>query len=399
METLLQQIETNHAIIKSHKATNDSLLGGGLGLSLYYYTRYKVLRNNKDADMAIDIIADILQRFNNSKDPNLKHSFGSGAAGLGYLLNLYRKDGLIDTGIKKEFAPMDEYIFKAALSQIEVSDNHDYLHGAMGAVHYFLSRLPNKLIQPYITTLLSAFCHKVVTTPHGTWFKNIASIHDKETEINLSLAHGQASFLLLLIQAAKAGITIPQSSHTIENLVTSGLQLIEHVQMQIDFEKGNYSFFPASVDSTTMQPVFAKARISWCYGDLNILLVLYQAVTLLPSVWGTKQRLRQNQIIGILSNFRKDAIASGIIDTHFCHGSSGLVQFYKHLYRLTKLPVYQEASEFWLSKTLRLLPTDIEKGIYIGKETDLLEGLVGVNLVLLDSIAKKELEWTKLFLL
>jgi lantibiotic biosynthesis protein len=395
-ESILQQIAANHSIIESHLPKNNSLLGGTLGLCMYYYTRYQLWRSKEDADKAVDLVATVLQDL--ERNPIWGYNYSSGAAGLGYMLQLLCKADMVDMDMDTEYGDMDAFIYTAALKDITHAHNHDYLHGAMGAVYYFLSRLPNAPIEKYVTHLLEAFCNKAVPTTTGIWFKNVVIPTDDETEINLSLAHGQASFLQLLIQASTLGIKVAN----MDAVITKGLQFINSVQQPVDFEKELYSYYPATIAPGEEKPmresyrfITTYSRIAWCYGDLGILSTYYQAAAYMPKLWGNNLQLQKLHTMGTVTTLRKTEHTTSISDSNLCHGSSGVAQYYKYLYKLTGLATYKEASTYWLQKTLELLPQDIEKGIYKGKETDMLDGLVGVSLVLMDSIADIELDWSK----
>jgi lantibiotic modifying enzyme len=452
-ETLLQQIAATHSIIEKHTPNNHSLLGGTLGLAMYYYTRHAVWGHKGDADKAVDLVENILLELNSNPNPIMGYNLSSGAAGLGYMLHLLQKAKLVDVDVNTMYADMDAFIYTAALKAITDAHNHDYLHGAMGAVHYFLSRLPNATMEKYITQLLEAFCGKAVPvvletqsplqetllgktqspwqetllgktqsplqetllgktqsrlqetllggnggkaipTSTGIWFKNVQLPTDVEDEINLSLAHGQPSFLQILIQASKKKIKVKN----IDTLIHTGLQLITSVQQPIDFEKEQYNYFPCTINGTTMQVTKAYSRLAWCYGDLGILSTLYQAAALLPKLWGSTQQLANYYAMGTSTIKRTSLIQTALTDTNFCHGTSGVARCYTYLYQLTGLVVYKEAGNYWLQKTLEQLPTDIEQGIYNGKETDMLDGLVGVNLSLLSYLTPRELQWPKILL-
>jgi lantibiotic biosynthesis protein len=438
-ETLLQQIAATHSIIEKHTPNNHSLLGGTLGLAMYYYTRHAVWGYKEDADKAVDLVETILLELNSNPNPIMGYNLSSGAAGLGYVLHLLQKAKLVDVDVNTMYADMDAFIYTAALKDITDAHNHDYLHGAMGAVHYFLSRLEKQrplqqtllgaTIEKYITQLLEAFCGKAlpvvletqrplqetllgktqrplqetllggrggkaIPNSTGTWFKNVVLPQDVEDEINLSLAHGQPSFLQILIQASNKKIKVK----SMDILIHTGLQLISSVQQPVDFEKEQYNYFPSTINGTTMQVTKAYSRLAWCYGDLGILSTLYQAAACMPQLWGSTQQLASYYAMGTSTIKRTSLIQTALTDSNFCHGTSGVARYYTYLYQLTGLVVYKEAGNYWLQKTCEQLPTDIEQGIFNGKETDMLDGLVGVNLSLLSYLTPRELQWTKILL-
>jgi lantibiotic biosynthesis protein len=124
---------------------------------------------------------------------------------------------------------------------------------------------------------------------------------------------------------------------------------------------------------------------------LNETLLFYRAGKLLDD----EELIRLANLTGLSSLMRKDEPSTQIRDSHFCHGSSGLAQFYKVLYQESGNEKYLEGYEYWIEQTILLLEKDMKKDIYIGKEYNFLDGLVGVAFVLLSYISFKPLNWSK----
>jgi lantibiotic biosynthesis protein len=388
-------VQKLHSIIQQCTANNNSLLGGNLGLALYYYTRYKIYNNTTDATAAVRIVTRIIDDLNNSSTPIIDYNFSTGAAGLCYILNIFSAEGIIDVDMDADFAHLEKFIFTAAMYDVHNNNKHDYLHGVMGAVHYFLTRLPNPTIQRYIQEITAVFCNKAIISTQGIWFKNNVIPTDKDAEINTSLAHGQVSFLLLLMQVAHANINTTQ----INALVAQGLQFLDSYKRAVNFEKEMYAMYPSTINSTNDTEQFFTTRLAWCYGDLNLAHLFYTAEKTIGGVWSEEARRQFNDVIGINTTLRKTAESTAAIDTHFCQGTAGIAQYYKYLYELTQIQAYKTAWHYWIEQTLLLLPSELDKGIYTGRETDMLEGLVGVNLVLLSYIHDAPLQWSKALLI
>jgi lantibiotic biosynthesis protein len=316
-------------------------------------------------------------------------SFSSGGAGMGYVIKTLHNDGLLDMDLQDELSELDEYLFQSALAMIEQDGNLDYLHGAAGIIYYFSHRLPDDGSHEKATQLIKAFIKKKIVTPTGTWFSNYVLDKDDRTEINFSLSHGQTGFLLILMRAYDKGIRLPE----IPEIVLSGIN--QALQFRLQPEGESLSFFPSTVKSNNPEQMLLSNRLAWCYGDLNILLLLYEASAFLNSpVWKTMA----NEMGSAITQ-RVSEAETAVSDAHFCHGSAGLVQVYRRLFELSGLPEYKEASAYWLQKTLELLPKDLENGIYNEKQCNLLEGLVGISLTLATSLSEKPLNWGSLFLI
>jgi len=384
-----KQVEKIHQVLASGEGRNDGFLGGRLGLCFYYYHGYKVLEEKPLADRAGRLLDEVFDNLN-SGNPRLAGSaLSNGGAGLGYAINFLEKEGLIEFEVEKEFAGLDKYLFKTALSQIE-EDCIDYLHGGMGAVLYFSERKPSVLIQHYLDTLVAKVCGRAVEEEAGTWFRNYMLKNQDKEDINFSLSHGLTGILLILIKAYE------RSTHKdlIRQVVANGVRFILRHKMDVDYDGDVYSFFPLIIRHGTKE-LFAPGRLAWCYGDLNEVLLLYRAGKLLDD----KNMLKLADLMGTQTLLRKESKSTLVKDTHFCHGTAGLAQFYKTLFRESQVAAYADGYEYWIEQTVLLLDNDLEKGFYTGKECDYLEGLVGVAFTLLSYISDKELRWSESLLL
>jgi lantibiotic biosynthesis protein len=381
----------HHIIEATPAATKQSLLAGEIGMSLYYLQLYKAYEKEADAEKAIYYIEEAMAQIEELQQLALGHSYSNGLAGLLYTITLLQKEALVDVDMENEFATLDTYLFSAAMHLIKEKQTNDFLHGAMGIIYYFINRLPSKPIKAYTTQLLEAFCHTVVIEVEGTWFRNITFNTDSPDTINFGLSHGNAVFLILLIQAYEKGIQIKE----IPQLVETGIQLLLHYEQSINVKQERYSLFPIYVNSKNKTDLTYSNRLAWCYGDLNIVLLLYHAARFLSKPAYAKLADAMADTILLRTDF-KSTLA---VDAHFCHGTSGLAQFYKHLYDLQPLDKYKKAWEYWLQETIRVLPQEIDMGLYKDKERNFLEGLVGVNLTLLSYLSEQPLNWSAALLL
>ncbi len=388
-DTITEQFNQIHNIITRHQPASDGLFGGSLGLALYYFNLYKAHGLQADADKAISYVETTLQKINEGAIHLFGHSFCSGLAGLGYMINELKNADLVDIDIHEEFAELDLLLYQSTKHQLQQSNQHDFLHGAMGVIYYFVTRLPDTTIAGYTYELVELFCDKAVYTDKGIWFKNFVIKEDKEAEVNFSLSHGQSSFLIVLALAYHKGITVEH----IPLLLQKGIEFLLHYKRTSNIAEGQYSIFPTSVLD---QEINFSVRLAWCYGDLNVVLAMLHAATVLnkPDWFDMANEIALETIK------RNDTATSGAEDSHLCHGSLGLAQFYKTLYDLTQIEAYQEAWVYWVHFTAtQFVPKEVETNFYKDKECDLLEGWVGVNLVYLTYLSDKELNWNKIMLL
>lgn len=386
-ETLFQQI---HAQIEQSTPKDDSLLGGKLGLVHYYYNLYLIFQEDEYAERALDLVEEAANLHDDAAKTLFGAAFSSGGAGLGYTLKTLHNYGLLEMELAEDLADLDDYLFQTAMDMIVKDGNLDYLHGAAGIIHYFTHRLPDEALQEKTETLVTAFISQKKYMPNGTWFSSYVLSTDDRTEINCSLSHGQTGFLLVLMNAYRKGIALP----AIKETVATGVEQILSFRRQPTPDSESISFFPSTVKSANIEEQLTSNRLAWCYGDLDILILLYEAGAFLDKPeW--KQLADE---LGTKIVLRKTAEETVVTDSHFCHGAAGLVQTYKYLYELSGKEMYKTASEYWLQQTINMLSTELEVGFYKEKEAALLEGLVGVNLVLAESFSPEPVHWARMLL-
>lgn len=374
-----------HEIIKKGEATDDSFLSGNLGLAYYYYNLYSVSEEDEHLEAGRLLLEKVFNNLNTG-DPGINGaSFSRGGAGLGYTVNALIHSNLLEMDMEEEFAELDKFLFDAACAQI-ANDYNDCLHGAFSIIHYFSERDIDSKANGYLDELIERICKRVVKTNHGYWLRNyIMQVTDLE-EINFSLSHGLSGMLLILIKAHD------KSSHKelIRETVQQGIRFITKHKLFVDFSSGEYSFYPFTI-KVDAEVIENRPRMGWCYGDLGPVLLFYRAGKLLND----PELLRQAEMVGMLSLTRRDATSTRVLDSHFCHGSAGVAQFYKLLYAESNNPRYLEGYEYWIEQTVILLQRDMDKNIYKGKEHDFLEGLVGVAFTFLSYVSEKKLDWSK----
>ncbi len=392
----MEEIFTNtflklHRIISNNSPKDDSLLGGRLGLALYYHALYEAFEKPEHAAKASELLEEVFSNLSINNIHLMGNSFGGGAAGLGYVVTEFHKSGLIEISLSDDLKMLDTYLYKTALTQIINEDRIDFLHGAAGTIHYFTQRLPDPTIEEYLKNLITTLCSKAVKENNGIWLKNNIKDTPQMAGINLSLSHGLSGFLILLINAYKAGIQLA----CVKDVVTQGIDFILSYQQDIDIPKNKWTFFPSTITTTDHSEFFVSPRLAWCYGDFGPVLLLYKAASIIDNAgWIDKADL-----FGTFTIMRNDAVSTASTESMFCHGASGIAQVYNTLYNLSGITRYKETQKYWLNQVIELLPSELEKAVYHEKECDLLEGLVGINLSLLSYISPKPLSWRNTLLI
>lgn len=393
--TLLQDAMTVipllHKKIEAGSPQYNYLLIGKLGLVLYYFSLYEAQGNEAHADKCIELLEEVMNEEDEQQAPLYGTGFATGTAGLGYIFTLLRQSGLVEIDLEEQLQEMDAVIAGTALKQIEEQDRNDYLHGAMGAVHYFLMRAGEPVMRQYLEQLATALCRKAVHSPEGSWLRNYIMDESEKARIDLSISHGNAGFLLLLLNMSEAGIM----TEALNELIKNGIRFIISRRRVIGKNNEAHSLFPFSVNSSDYTDIYVAPRLAWCYGDLNIAWLLYRAADVLQvPAW---KELADEITLDTIS--RKDAASTMATDAHFCHGAAGLAHFYKVIYAHTGDERHKQAAEYWIGETLLYLGSELQNDYYKNKETDLLNGLPGISLVLLSFTTEKKLAWGHAFLL
>jgi lantibiotic biosynthesis protein len=388
-EVAKEKIKCINEILFSSKPQGNGLLGGNTGLMYYYYHAAKVLNDNILLRKAEKLLEAIFEDLNNGGGQLQGPLFSNGAAGFAYTINYLQKNQFIEFSVEENFTDLDEYLFNQAIALFE-KDNIDYLHGATGIFHYFLSRDQTPTISNYLNKLCPIFCNKAVETKSGSWFVNLGLQRLTNNTVDFGLAHGLTGFLLLLL---KAWVHVDDKA-LVEKTVRAGIQYILNHELPVYFDEEEYSFFPFNFESDATELTRVN-RLAWCYGDLNMLLVLYRAGNTFCDRFYTETADR----LGPQILKRKTVEATFCVDSHFCHGTAGLAQFYRAIYNDTLNHMYYKEHEYWIQQTLALINNEIVEKKYDKNPISFLEGWSGVAMVLVDYVAFHKTKFGEILLL
>ena len=366
---------------------SDGLFEGRLGLMWYYYTQWQATRQDVYREQGLAVLGEIFTHLNNDNPQLSGASMSVGVAGFCYVVTMLHRQKWLELDLEETLADLEAFLFESALELIE-KQQLDFWHGAFGVLFYFLERLPTPQIKQWAEILVEKIVNEVRGDDDGLWFPDIQKPGD-ESIINFSLSHGQAAFLIILMQAAKKGV----QTELVTSVVWRGVNFIQKHYKSADY-KESFTHYPLLLNENTNEPTFSN-RLALCYGDLNIALLLYRAAEFLQ-----KPTLRRDaDILGLGTLLRQTEKATQVSDAHLCHGAAGVAQFYYTLYKIAGHEGYLYLC--WIDKTIALLHYDLEKETFKGREGSLLEGYVGISLALLSYIyhEKEQLTWAKLLLL
>lgn len=368
-----------------------SLFSGLAGEFLFrlYYQRFLDHNNETLENELVDFVQ---AGISNETLPS--YTLCEGLTGFAWFVNhLQQHDFLdLDDDLLVEF---DEVIYDYALRQFEVK-NHDYLHGALGAMFYLAERLPNHPnVREKVLVLLEKLTELSVLGEKGVfWYESevMMDYMSKQNEvINLHLSHGQASKIAVLSKMVNNGIL------EADDLLTQAVDFLLYTQSHCG-EMAQVPVYILNGETTCF------THLGWCRGNIAISLALITAANVkADSVW--LQRAREIA----LHTLRYDTPDNAhISDAAFCHGTAGLAYMYKRLFELTGDERFHVAANKWMEYTLNSAVFD--GGIAGFKLVDgltkkwvndysLLTGTAGIGLVLLHFLAPNLQHWDRCFLL
>ena len=393
IENYLQKIDE---ILEPKIYLNDTLLSGNLGKVLYFMYRYRTSDNTYFADLASKILGQVLENIREKKGKiSFTSSLSSGLTGLCFINMLLEDDDFMDLEMDKTFAQFDKIIFEKACQQIK-EGNLDYLHGSMGSFSYFTNRIEKNIeVKGYISVMIDLMTEKAIENERGIRFNNliINQLNNTPDEINLGFAHGLSGILSVLLKVYESGI----NQEKVENIIRKGIRYILNSYQEVDFEKGFYSHFPSVIDEKLglkdkQNQQSYRSFLGWCYGDLNQVILLYQAGKLFNELlW-----IHLAEKVGMNTMNRTLEKGTQIKDGFICHGAVGLALMYQHIINTSENRIYQEKVDYWQNQTLNYAE---QLDFNLESNGSLLGGLEGLGLGLMTLQTDKNLLWTRLFLL
>jgi hypothetical protein len=396
-ETIRDKIEEIKITIDSglKHIDNPYLMGGLGGIILFYNEYYKHKKDSSDLSKIELTLNQVIEEA--FMKPN-NYSFSYGLSGIGWLIEHLVNEKRLKKIDAKVFEQCDDYLMDIFKREI-THGNYDYLHGSLGIALYFINK--NKLNKRALNMVVDCI-ERIADKSNGICAWNTYDQKTNSLKINnynLGLSHGIPSIISILNCLRKKEI---QTSRC-EVLIEGGCNLILKCKNSViaDGVKKTNSLFP--YETKKFLPSL-PTRLAWCYGDLGIASTLWQAgITLHNS------QLKQEAVnIMLLATTRKNLSENGVIDAGICHGTAGIAHMFNLFYWKTKMIIFKEMANYWISETLK--KEKIENDLAIYKSWDggeqawinnygLLEGIAGIGLVLINHINDSEQNWDNCLLL
>jgi lantibiotic modifying enzyme len=265
-------------------------------------------------------------------------NFSYGKSGINWFFTyLYKKD-IIDKEDLDSICDDDYNLAEIAIDLLR-QGMYDFLHGALGIAYQLLYTGDTGL-----NVFFEDFFRELEKFSYNNTNELYIADYDflnepfEESRVNLGLAHGLPSILKFCLQCYKQGICTSRSK-------SLALDIIVFIR-QNQNEAGRLSVFPNHVYLKSKKNL--DSRLGWCYGDLTVAYILYQA----GLTFGDTALQNYAIEILLLTTERKTYEKTFLNDAGFCHGSAGLAHIYNRIWRLTQMPVFKEVCDFWIRKTL-----------------------------------------------
>lgn len=290
-------------------------------------------------------------------------------------------------GKQNQLSQLNEALFRLA-NQDLYEGKWSYVGGVAGILYYFTRLEPTEQITFYVESLLEAiavFIEELSETDlKDQW---------QEFHADYSLGKGLIGWLMALLNALE---TIQGGKRTHSTAKTIATYLYEQVETLgdgitvVDSQLDNYSFFPRWAESNSNTIVVSNV-ISWSEGDLGQVSLFYKAAQVLGIP--TYEAIAEQ--IGLYTLTRRTINSTEITHSNLCSGSLGLAFIYRALCK--RNIAYNAGYAYWQQESLILLNEDLKANHFETNPFDLLDGLIGVALLLHSFSQPAESDnWTKM---
>lgn len=353
--------------ITSAASAYPSLHAGTAGVMLFEYM------NSKRTGIDSEYMDRFFEALSGTTIEEVDHTFCSGKSGINWFYNFLYREKAIDEEDLDLLCYDNELLLKLAVQDIG-KDNYDLLHGAIGTAYAMLYHFQTGYT-PYFTIIFEQLEKLIGSGPGMIPHFDLKSRKLAPDAVNLGLAHGIPGILKFCMQCYKQGVCSGQALVIAQQIIRF---LLDHKNTDTATSHFGYMSGTAAAQGS---------RLAWCYGDLSIALVLYQAGRL----FSEPQLMQLGTDIALHSAARRSDESTQVCDAGICHGSAGLTYMFLKMEHYTQLPEFKEAAHYWLDRTAAYSmfedgPAGFKKFNPVTHTFDndhgLLEGVAGIGLVL-----------------
>jgi len=391
----LQIIENIHKeLMTCELSGNIGLHGGTSGIALFIAYYYRIIQKKTKVNQRVfDILEHNVKLINSGYR---QHTISNGISGFGWLCEYLRKLGMLKREDIEFLDDLDPFLYQVMIANIQ-QGKYDFLHGALGVASYFTSRFDKKEVSEYIEKLLVELEKSGIHCENdAVKWESVLNTETGKKGYNISLSHGISSIAAFLIKLHQLNFEMER----VEKLLR---RTINYILDQIIYTEGVISYFPSYSKDSDLERLYS--RLGWCYGDLGIAHILWQA-----SIVQDNKDLENTALKILLHNCsRRDLQKNFINDAGLCHGSSGVAHIFWNLFLNTEIQEFKEVTDYWLHVTLQMAKYDDglagfkvwrrEEDGGSSQSYNFLEGISGIGLFLLSYFKSKETTWDNCLML
>lgn len=369
-----------------------SLFKGKWGtlLYLFYYEQFC----DHSQDNATPYLQELYGGIDNDFDQN--YNYCTGLAGPFWLLYHLNKHGFLELDI--EHISSDFILGAIAQSNHLIADsNFDFLHGSAGICNLLVEFANREDVKNHLSFFVQSLFKSSVQTDKGyslPLFYYHTEPASKPGVDAFSLAHGTCALQIILMKIHRAGI----EQDKCKKLIFESMAFILHHE---NAGGSGGPLFPAYLDGKS-----CHSRVSWCYGDLNVAISLWQCGKYFNNESWKEKAI---EILKYNTN-RVSKELSGVLDVCLCHGAAGNAAMYMRMWDETKEPSFLKCATEWYKVAEEMLEFSKAENIHgikvwQGKTEewqylwDLLDGSAGVGLALINQMQEEPLPWDEFMLL
>ncbi|MBD2754072.1 glycoside hydrolase family protein [Spirosoma validum] len=295
------------------------------------------------------------------------------------LLHGMKTQDVLTTPLQKAIEQADKVVFETVRRQIRL-DALTFADGEAAALNYFMLH-PETV--DYARQLVQLIARH--TEPERL-------LYALDGQAQQAAKHnGLTKLLIALVSAGQRGLASPSLLKWIESAVKYRLH---YLTLMVNSTESQ-SEFRQSASGPFEQEALATNEPMWTRGDLNEVVLLYQVATLLSDSYYRQLADR----IGLDTIMHREVAQTVIRHAEFRQGAAGIAHTYDYLFRLTGYMAYRNGWHYWLTRTIDLLRTDLASNYYAHREWHLLNGIVGVYLMLHATVTHTRQVWSDIILL
>lgn len=376
------------------KLKHIGVLCGNSGVALFQFNCASYFNDDSYSNKGAEILEHCVEKLNSGYSLS---TYCNGIAGFGWTLLYLYENEFIEFNIDELLNPFDDYLIAKMRGDLS-KGYYDVLHGGLGYGFYFLKRYKNAQSttnkEKYLTLLketMDYLMESSIVEGECIKWKSILDPDKGTMGYNLSLSHGISSIINYLSRLNN----IQELKKSSESLLIGAVNYVISHQNKSPIY---YSLFPSWIEEN-VNPKY-NSRMAWCYGDLGIAVSLLKAGKSLDDA----NIIRESLAIINKTLKRRDFEDTLVMDAALCHGSFGIAQVYKQFNQNKDL---NEHVAFWMENGLEKAEKQ-KQNLFLSyyasekkfiKQTNLLEGMSGIGLSILDSLSNQKNNWDECLML